>query len=78
MTPSFRSISASNRSQKIQINLEQLGEMLQWAWDEGKITHEVHDAIQLGLLPIQLIQEQLGIKIERSTSGEGLLSVTRI
>lgn len=53
-----------------QISFAHFGDLLQRAWERGKIGEDVHEAIKRGLVPIQKLREQLRWVIERE--GDGL------
>ena len=59
------------------ITFEQLGDLLQNAWEEGHIGEDVHESIESGVIPIRYLREKLRLVIEKSDE-EGYLDVTQL
>ena len=53
---------------------EQLGDLLQNAWKEGKINSEVAKFIKVGLLPIKYLREELQWVLSRGDCGNLFLT----
>lgn len=59
------------------LTFEQLGDLLQDAWERGYIDSGVQADIMKGLLPIGYLRDKLRLLIERSDE-EGYLNVTQL
>ena len=68
-------MSLEKRTHKL--TFDQLGDLLQDAWERGYIDSGVQADIMKGLLPIGYLRDKLRLLIERSDE-EGYLNVTQL